>query len=247
MQAQINGFGHGFVFPFSLYTPRFYHFSTGIKGKKQKPKSIVVAAQKAIPTEYQLASLAVKFYIDSPEAHKDFPKHLNLAVQKAETLWLLSRDKISLMRKADDVRTFWEERTKKVMENVKRPKSFPISVDQMIRGLLPKLGRVRRDKLCEVVARCFQHLFFPSSPLNSATATDEYDRRTRDVITNRFKKLIDEPLWRKFVLEFQTWYPAYQRDVRSEKSRKAAVAANRKKNENSQLTENSERISLKQS
>jgi len=160
-------------------------------------------------------------------------KDFGFALQKAEMLWLLSRNKVAVMGAADFTRRQAGQENEKLLAKAKQPKEFPISVDAMMHGLFPKMGRARRDKFNPVFARSFYHLFFP---FKGAISKEEYERHLTDVFVRRFDKTIEEPLWKQFVIQFQTWYPAYLRDVRAEKARNAA-ASKHNKSGNSHLTE----------
>ena len=189
-----------------------HHFNTFLCViKVKKPKLAALAPQNALPTAYELASLAVKLCPDTPEGQNDFPKQLNSAVQKAETLWLLSRGKVSQMRFADEALEQISKREKRLLENARRPKKFPTSMESIIRCLIPRRSVEDRKTICKKFI----------------------DLVTKDDFKTAFalelKADITELEWQKFVVLFQTWYPAYQKDLASNKASRAAKIGHLKK------------------
>jgi hypothetical protein len=220
---------------FSLYLAGIYYFSLGIKAKKSKPLSaqMGIQMQDAFPTPYELASLAAQLYRETPEGQKTFVKDAQWAVQKAETLWKLARLQAWSMRRGELAQNQMLEKEKKLLENVKRPKVFPISFEEMIQGLIPKRSVRDRKQICQKFLRTYE---------GEIKGETEYAEEAK---ANSGEAVITATNWSTHAARFLIWYPAYQRDVKVGRARKAAQAK-QKKGENQQLTQISSTESPKQ-
>jgi hypothetical protein len=227
-----------FAASFSLYLTGFYHFSSGIKAKKSTPLKIkppAILPDDRLPTIYELASLAAQLRRNTPQTQSDPLSNIPESVQAAAQLWDWARGQVSSLHVAEGGRKLMEEKKKRSLENVKPPKKFPVSLEKMIQGLIPRRSRTDREKICRAFGRVIHHKVIGGVVTENSLKAFEH----------RFEEWIQKPAWEHLVFIFKTWFPTYQKDVASEKARKAAKSAIQKKNEKRQLTEISETDSPK--
>jgi hypothetical protein len=201
-----------------LYLTTVCYFSTSIKSPKSKlkrePQSPTTAPQNALPTIYELSSLAVQLYRNAPET-----KNVTDVIQLALEFWMYSNAKISGVQAFEAYQKFLDESKKKILEQIKPPKKFPVSHDKMIHGLLPKRDKASRKKICAAFCRSFYNSDFPN-----------LEHNIKSFVDRRFEKSLTMDGWKQRVFLFQTWFPAYDRDVRIEKAKKAAASRKPKNN-----------------
>jgi hypothetical protein len=177
-----------------------------------------------------LASLAAQLRRNTPETQNDPSRYLPEAIQAAAQLWGWSRAKISELHMIEGGRKFWEEKKKKALENVTPPKSFPVTVDKMMHGLLPKRNVADRKRICQDFFGSLFPWLFPGMKNLSPEALDQ---NVTNFVERRFEESLTEPQWKRYVSLFQIWFPAYQRDLRRGKAKKAAISRQAKKLEKS--------------
>jgi hypothetical protein len=202
------------VASFSLYLLPFYHFSTGIKAKRTNRKnneSLNKIIYGELPTVYELASLAAQLRPNTPEAQNDPRSHLPSLVLTAADLWKWARAQVSSLRAAEGGEVFLKESKEKILKKVKPPKKFPVTLDKMVQGLLPKRSATDRDRIAKDFLGACEKDWHEAFGLEFETIK------------------IDEPKWKHYVFLFHTWFPAYQRDLRIKKASKAAKSLQLKK------------------
>jgi hypothetical protein len=170
-----------------------------------------------MPTVYELASLAAQILVNMPEAENDPRRYVGDSVQAAAELWYWAKAKVSELHEVEWLTTSLLERKKRALENVKPPTDFPVTMEKTIQGLLPKRSAKDRIRICRHFFDGFLKLIFPemqelSEDVLNANVEFFMDHLTLETLTRE--------QWERFAFYFQTWFPAYQRDLRKGKARK---------------------------
>jgi len=201
----------------------------GIKAKKVKPKDEKPSAptsgsEDQLPTIYQLASLATKLIPNRPEAFNNISIYLPESVKAASELWNWARAQVSTLRETEEGQKYLSQLRKQVLEKAKRPKRFPVSMDKMIRGLIPNRSVDDRERIC----RDFLRSVLPTRSLEELSP-QRLEANVEAMMAERFNDTLQEGNWEHLVFMFQMFLPEYQKELRTKKAMKAAQSRPSKK------------------